>query len=310
MTRKQKIMILFFISIPVFVVGYFLVSKQITTQLSLTNKTVIQEQSPQIKVKENEPKVSYNKQELEITDTDSEIDNASLSKTTSASFYASPYEFPHELYTKHITLAENGIPENQFYVHLALKQCDSAPLTYEELIEFQEKSPRSSMYLEKRFKKCEELAAILNKNTSYANRSFKELYDMWKEIAFENEYPLAVSSKIMWDNSNSYSDEEKRTALQNTIKLERYEGYSDVLIYYRVRAIKSRDVSNNHILAWGALTCDKNEACSISKYLKRYQMYISPSEYKKLNETFESIKDSIERKAWSELEIFKEPSPN
>ena len=29
-----------------------------------------------------------------------------------------------------------------------------------------------------------------------------------------------------------------------------------------------------------------------------------------MNESFESIKNSIERKAWDELEIFKESEPN
>jgi hypothetical protein len=302
MTRKQKIIILFLISFPVFLVGYFLVSKQTSTE----PKTALQEQKPLIKIKETEKGINPHQKEIEATDTNLYIDNDTLSKKTSDSPYTSPYELPHELYLKHIKLAEDGIPESQYYVYLALRVCRGAQLTYEGLIKRQEKFPKHSLSMEKEFKKCEKFAALLNKNNSYANKSFKELADLWYEISFENEYPLAISNKMMYDNSNSYSNYEKRTALQNTIKLGRYEGYSDVHLYYRVRAFKKRDVTRSHLGAWGAITCDKSEACSISEYLKKYKMYLSYSEYKKLNEKFESIKDSIERKAWDELEIFEE----
>jgi len=221
------------------------------------------------------------KKEIEITDANSDIDNSSQTKTTSASFIAFSYGLPRDLYLKHIKLAEDGMPESQYYAYIALRQCSYVPLTYEGLVKSQEKFPRSTLNLEKRFKKCKKFAALLNKNTSYANRSFKELADMWKDIAFDNEYPLAISNKMMFDNTNSYSIDDKRTALQNTIRLGRYEGYNHVSLYYLVQSIRSKDVSRIDSRAWIALTCYANEACSMSEYLKVMQWELKPFEFKK-----------------------------
>jgi ferritin len=137
--------------------------------------------------------------------------------------------------------------------------------------------------------------------------SYSELGEMWKTRAFDNEYQLAISRVKVVENNGNYPLNEQRASLQNSIQLGRYEGYIHVAHYYLMQRLYGRGNHMKQSMAWAAMACYQNEACSISEYMEENQLDLELSDFREMNNLFESIKDSIERKAWDELDIFKDP---
>jgi len=211
---------------------------------------------------------------------------------------AQPYGLPLDLYNKHIQLARNGVAESQYFVHIAVQKCVGTASSYQELYEAIEQAPQYSITMENRFNDCQALMETLEKKNNSTQNNVRDTANHWLEKAKEKDYPLAISLEVILQRSESYSEQEKKIALQNSIKMRRYEGYSHVATYYGNRG------DNLLSTSWLAVSCIANAKCSLEMFKEEASLYMTLDNFLELDKKIEHIQNSLDSGELDELEVF------